>query len=211
MNNVYINGFYLIKNSEGLLEISYDFPGGSSRNRFVLDSLGMYKLMRREEERDEWFIFWSAPYNDCDLYGRCGPFGICSVSSSRSSSCSCLRGFEPKNVEWSRGNWSGGCVRTTPLECEKNGSGKGDWFMKVEGVKVPDLADSLGGGSLEECEEKCRKNCSCVAYAYDSGMGCMFWRGDLIDIQRLSSGGVDIYIRLGMLLIFYLQDWRLFG
>ncbi|XP_052485399.1 G-type lectin S-receptor-like serine/threonine-protein kinase SD1-13 isoform X5 [Gossypium raimondii] len=40
------------------------------------------------------------------------------------------------------------------------------------------------------------KNCSCVAYAYDAGIGCMLWSGDLIDVQKFSNRGVDLYIRL---------------
>ncbi|KAJ8630836.1 hypothetical protein MRB53_024159 [Persea americana] len=50
--------------------------------------------------------------------------------------------------------------------------------------------------SLTECEDKCQKNCSCVAYAYDSMIGCMIWGGDLMDIQQFAKGGVDFNIRL---------------
>ncbi|PPD71628.1 hypothetical protein GOBAR_DD31482 [Gossypium barbadense] len=55
--------------------------------------------------------------------------------------------------------------------------GKGDWINR-------------------DCKDQCLKNCSCVAYAYDDGIGCMFWGGDLIDVQKFSSHGVDLYIRL---------------
>ncbi|XXG71257.1 hypothetical protein AAC387_Pa07g0552 [Persea americana] len=127
----------------------------------------------------------------------CGPNGRCSMSTS--PICNCLKGFEPKYIEeWSRWNWSGGCVRSKQLECEKNGndSWKGDGFLKMDRIKVPDFADSMDGGSLKECEENCQKNCSCVAYAYDSMIGCIIWRGDLVDIQQFARGGVDLYIRL---------------
>ncbi|PPD66887.1 hypothetical protein GOBAR_DD36233 [Gossypium barbadense] len=40
------------------------------------------------------------------------------------------------------------------------------------------------------------KNCSCVAYAYDAGIGCMLWSRDLIDVQKFSNRGVNLYIRL---------------
>ncbi|XXG71264.1 hypothetical protein AAC387_Pa07g0556 [Persea americana] len=100
--------------------------------------------------------------------------------------------------EWNGGNWSAGCVRSKQLECEKNGNGswKRDGFLKMEKIKVPDLPVSLAVGSLTECEEKCQKNCSCVAYAYDNMIGCMIWGGDLMDIQQSAKGGVDFNIRL---------------
>uniref|UniRef100_A0A6N2LQI8 non-specific serine/threonine protein kinase n=1 Tax=Salix viminalis TaxID=40686 RepID=A0A6N2LQI8_SALVM len=40
------------------------------------------------------------------------------------------------------------------------------------------------------------ENCSCVAYSYYNGFGCMVWTGNLIDIQKFSQGGADLNIRL---------------
>ncbi|KAJ8630832.1 hypothetical protein MRB53_024155 [Persea americana] len=197
MDYMYLNGYNLNKNYEGMIEVSYDYFNDSFYNRYVLDSLGMLKQLVWEEEKNSWFTAWSAPDTECDLYGRCGPNGRCSMSSS--PICNCLKGFEPKySGEWNGGNWSAGCVRSKQLECEKNGNGswKGDGFLKMERIKVPDFADSLAAGSLTECEEKCQKNCSCVAYAHTSLIGCMIWGGDLMDIQQFAKGGVDFNIRL---------------
>ncbi|KAI6703893.1 hypothetical protein NL676_013029 [Syzygium grande] len=36
------------------------------------------------------------------------------------------------------------------------------------------------------------------AYAYDSGVGCMYWSGDVIDLQKFSVGGATLYIRLAL-------------
>ncbi|XXG71281.1 hypothetical protein AAC387_Pa07g0575 [Persea americana] len=141
--------------------------------------------------------FIGVPDMDYMYLNGCGPNGRCSMSSS--PICNCLRGFEPKySGEWNGGNWSAGCVRSKQLECEKNGNGswKGDGFLKMERIKVPDFADSLAAGSLTECEEKCQKNCSCVAYAHNSLIRCMIWGGDLMDIQQFAKGGVDFNIRL---------------
>ena len=60
--------------------------------------------------------------------------------------CSCLRGFEPRNIkEWSRGNWTGECVRKTPLQCERiNGSteeSEADGFIRLTTIKVLDFAE----------------------------------------------------------------------
>ena len=42
--------------------------------------------------------------------------------------------------------------------------------------------------NLEQCREKCLKNCSCMAYTNTdikgSGSGCAMWFGDLIDIRQ---------------------------
>nr|KYP39912.1 Putative serine/threonine-protein kinase receptor [Cajanus cajan] len=62
-------------------------------------------------------------------------------------------------------------------------------------MKVPDFAHRL---DVEEgqCGTQCLQNCSCLAYAYDAGIGCLYWSEDLIDLQKFSTAGVDLYIRL---------------
>ncbi|XP_026384255.1 G-type lectin S-receptor-like serine/threonine-protein kinase B120 [Papaver somniferum] len=42
----------------------------------------------------------------------------------------------------------------------------------------------------------CLKNCSCLAYSHDGGIGCMTWGENLVDIQKFTQGGKDLYIRL---------------
>ncbi|XP_030970922.1 G-type lectin S-receptor-like serine/threonine-protein kinase At1g11330 [Quercus lobata] len=44
----------------------------------------------------------------------------------------------------------------------------------------------------DDCRKQCLENCSCVAYAYDTGIGCMSWSGNLIDLQKFSTGGIDL-------------------
>ena len=135
--------------------------------------------------------------NSCDRYGHCGAFGSCNWQSS--PICNCLSGYKPKYVEeWNRKNWTSGCVRSEPLQCgeQTNGSEVSkDGFLRLENMKVSDFVQRLD--CLEdECRAQCLENCSCVAYAYDNGIGCMVWSGDLIDIQKFSSGGIDLYIRV---------------
>ncbi|CBI18758.3 unnamed protein product, partial [Vitis vinifera] len=148
--------------------------------------------------RNGWGVTWRSNKSECDVYGTCGAFGIC--NSGTSPICSCLRGYEPKYTEeWSRGNWTSGCVRKTTLQCERTNSsgqqGKIDGFFRLTTVKVPDYADwSLA--HEDECREECLKNCSCIAYSYYSGIGCMLWSGSLIDLQKFTKRGADLYIRL---------------
>ncbi|XP_047955241.1 G-type lectin S-receptor-like serine/threonine-protein kinase At1g11300 [Salvia hispanica] len=131
------------------------------------------------------------PENVCDFYGKCGVFGSCNALEL--PICSCLRGFEPVNEdEWGRGNWTNGCRRRNQLRCGD------DEFERVQYMKVPDFAQPFPSRVLDECRTRCVGNCSCIAYAYDGNIGCMFWSDTLIDTQEFDGVGVDIYVRLSV-------------
>jgi len=144
-------------------------------------------------------------------------WGICKLSSLFSPLCICLRGFEPRNVqEWNRHNWTGGCVRRTPLQCDRvnnqTSRRKEDAFLKQKMVKVPAFAEALAV-TPDICRRLCLANCSCLAYSHDSVIGCMSWTGKLLDIQQLQSGGLDLYVRiayaeLGMLYVLYVKPFE---
>ncbi|PPD81871.1 hypothetical protein GOBAR_DD21199 [Gossypium barbadense] len=180
--------------------ITYEYSNDFRLLYYELDTQGKFIERRWDAEKGNWINRYPSHETDCDVYGICGAFGIC--DSSKRPICSCLKGFKPRNAEeWSRGNWSNGCFRNTPLQCQRdinNGSGAGqgdDEFLEMQMMKVPTFPyrSSIVNG---DCKNECMKNCSCVAYAYDDGIGCMLWSGDLIDVKKLSSLGVDLYIRL---------------
>ncbi|CAA2981378.1 G-type lectin S-receptor-like serine threonine-kinase At1g11330 isoform X2 [Olea europaea subsp. europaea] len=109
--------------------------------------------------------------------------------------------FDPKNSqEWGRGNWSGGCVRRKPLLCDQHNNtsdgGKEDGFLRLLYMKVPDFTERGPSRTVEECRSLCSMNCSCIANAHDTNLGRMFWSRGLIDIQRFSNVGEDLYIHL---------------
>ncbi|XP_073148558.1 G-type lectin S-receptor-like serine/threonine-protein kinase At1g11300 isoform X2 [Henckelia pumila] len=163
-----------------------------------LNASGALQQMFWDDKTGDWTLTWSSISSECDVYAKCGHFGSCNAQDR--PICSCLPGFEPKNDrEWSGGNWTSGCLRRAPLKCGKNSSvgemGKEDGFLMLETVKVPDRLSWLP--SLEpECRSKCLHNCSCLAYSYHDGIGCMQWTESLIDVQKFSTGGADLYIRL---------------
>ena len=198
-NSVFNNGFSLfVDNQDGTVSLSFSYAA-DNLFQYVLTTEGNMVERYWDNEKDDWRIVGNALNSECDHYGTCGAFGSC--TSWTSPICSCLPGFEPKNTEeWNRGNWTNGCSRRTPLQCERvNTTGgeasKMDGFLKLKMMKVPDLADS--SPALEDnCRQQCLKNCSCIAYAYDIGTGCMSWTRNLIDIQKFSNGGVDLYIRV---------------
>ncbi|XP_047965081.1 G-type lectin S-receptor-like serine/threonine-protein kinase At1g61490 [Salvia hispanica] len=62
-------------------------------------------------------------------------------------------------------------------------------------MKLPDHF-IFSGLSEEECRDVCLINCSCIAYAYPPGIGCLQWTQNLTDTQKLAYGGDGLHIRL---------------
>jgi hypothetical protein len=102
------------------------------------------------------------------------------------------------------------------LQCErvknKNTSTKEDGYLKLQMVKVPDFAEGLAV-TADICRSLCLENCSCLAYSHETVIGCMSWTANLLDIQQLEIGGLDLYVRvayaeLGMLLVFFVNPFE---
>ncbi|PIN01122.1 Serine/threonine protein kinase [Handroanthus impetiginosus] len=195
----YLNYFSVVNDHAGIIYLT-GRNQGKFLTKFSLNSSGSFVLTMWDNEIKDWDIVWSSQENECDVYGTCGLFGICNAQDS--PICSCLRGFEPVNKEeWERGNWISGCRRRKQLECDKSNNiggsiGNGDGFLKLKFMKVPDFAEQFPFGQEDECRSICLRNCSCVAYAYDANIGCMFWSKSLIDMQQFASVGYDLYVRL---------------
>ena len=109
-----------------------------------------------------------------------------------------MKGFRPKfQSNWDMADWSNGCVRNTPLDCQKS-----DVFVRYSGMKLPDTRNSWLDEklNLEECASVCLMNCSCTAYANSDirgeGSGCLLWFGDLIDIRDFTQNGQEFYVRM---------------
>ncbi|KAK7816507.1 g-type lectin s-receptor-like serine/threonine-protein kinase [Quercus suber] len=171
MSSVYYDGFCLIEDQDGTYYFSCSYVSNSFFH-YVLTTEGDIEQRHWDYEKDDWGISWNAVKSECDVYGMCGAFGSCNSKSLPIRSC--LPGFEPKNTKkWNRRNWTSGCVRRTPSsQCAVVNSSieavKMDGFLKLKTMKVPDFADS--SLALENyCRQQCLENCSCIAYAYDSG------------------------------------------
>ncbi|KAM4103082.1 hypothetical protein ACJW30_06G052800 [Castanea mollissima] len=175
----------------------YEATDNSVVTRVTLTESGSVQRLLLNEGSGEWGVMYSIPNDLCDVYAQCGANGICKIS--KRPICECLKGFVPKHQkEWEVLNWTGGCVRRLPLTCQK-----GEGFLKLEGVKSPDLVQFWlnTSTSLKECESECLKNCSCTAYANsdirNGGTGCLMWFDDLIDIREFigEKGEQDVYLR----------------
>ncbi|KAF5200015.1 Receptor-like serine/threonine-protein kinase SD1-7 [Thalictrum thalictroides] len=166
-------------------------------SRFVLSFEGKIERSYWDNMALGWDVVWLQPNTECQLYGRCGPNGVCNHKGS--PICSCLPGFGPlQPADWYSGNWSGGCVRNNPLQCQESKFGSKNGFSKLTNMKLPDNSVTVGGiEQTRDCEEKCNSNCSCVAYSYESGLGCLTWEGDMNDLQTFAKDdGLVLYIHL---------------
>ncbi|XP_059661963.1 G-type lectin S-receptor-like serine/threonine-protein kinase At1g11330 isoform X1 [Cornus florida] len=198
MDTNYLTGFNLVKdNQAGTIYFVYSLFNMSSFPLF-LSPLGALIQTNWDADTRKWVNYVIAPKGPCDIYGTCGPFGIC--NDRNSPICNCLRGYEPKSTEeWHRENWTGGCIRRVEMQCDRNSSiddSKADGFIKLTGVKLPDFSNFLDLDDAVDCGNFCLKNCSCVAYANVNGIGCLVWGGHLIDVRAFSYGGEDLYLRL---------------
>ncbi|KAK4439266.1 G-type lectin S-receptor-like serine/threonine-protein kinase [Sesamum alatum] len=195
---LYQNGVHMVNDNPGTAYMTFTYFNASVLTYFVLNVSGILQQKLWSDGKGDWEVTWSSIESECDVYGKCGLFGSCNAQAV--PICTCLPGFEPKNIdEWNADNWTSGCMRKTSLQCEKNTSvgnmGEQDGFLRVKTVKLPDHAKWFP--SLEaDCGSQCLNNCSCIAYAYYSGIGCMQWTDILIDVQKFSGGGGDLYIRL---------------
>ncbi|XP_050218655.1 G-type lectin S-receptor-like serine/threonine-protein kinase At4g27290 [Mercurialis annua] len=175
---------------------TFEMVNKSVFTRLVLNEIGVLSRYAWIERTQQWQRLSYAPADNCDTYDICGAHGSCDVT--KTPVCSCLNRFVPKlENNWNSADWSDGCVRQTPLDCER-----GDGFIKYSNIKLPDMLNYSTNSNLtmEECEMFCLKNCSCMAYASSNIVtrrGCYFWFGDLIDIKKFNDdGGQDIFIRM---------------
>ncbi|XP_070051737.1 G-type lectin S-receptor-like serine/threonine-protein kinase At1g11300 [Nicotiana tomentosiformis] len=200
MTSFYFSGFELVNDNMGSAYFSYSYSDqGDEILYLVLNSTGFLQQKKLLYARkNDWTVTWASPANECEFYGKCGPFGSCDPNSS--PICTCLQGFKPKSQEeWGKGNWTNGCIRKTALENERNNSnieqGKQDWFLRLQSMKVPDFAIWVPF-AVEDCYKGCLRNNTCIAYSYYIGIGCMHWEGILLDVQKFSTGGADLFLRL---------------
>jgi len=167
--------------------------------RMVISYTGKANILSWHSNMSAWTALYTQPAHECNLYAYCGPYGYCD-NSEIIPTCKCLDGFEPNDEEaWINGRFLEGCHRKKALRC----SG-GDDFLTLPGMKVPDHFLFIGNKSFDECTEECRSNCPCVAYAYANmstraidgdDTRCLIWTGMLIDMEKCSEGGENLYIR----------------
>ena len=167
-------------------------------SRLVIDVSGKVEQLLWVESSQEWVMFWSRPRAQCQVHALCGPFGSCNENAM--PLCKCIKGFREKSLsDWYLSDRTAGCVRNTPLQCSKSRllQAEKDRFYTMPNTRLPDNAQNLQVGSASDCESGCLNNCSCTAYSYSSS-GCLFWYGDLLNLQEQYNGSDvgTIFLRL---------------
>ncbi|KAJ0248197.1 Serine-threonine/tyrosine-protein kinase [Hirschfeldia incana] len=199
MDGSYASPFSLFQDiGSGTGSFSY-LQRNSGLTRVIITSEGYIKTFHYNGTG--WVLDFVTPENSCDLYGACGPYGLCMKSTTE---CKCMKGFVPKfKEEWESGNKTSGCVRHTELSCQATNSstkrhGKGkDAFYRLKNVK-PSAFYEYDASFVDEdqCQQGCLENCTCTAFAYITGIGCLLWNKELIDTVRYSTGAESLSIRL---------------
>ncbi|KAJ4977009.1 hypothetical protein NE237_002115 [Protea cynaroides] len=186
---------YAFANTTDELYFVFNINSSSIFSLFALNDSGLIHQITWIKSNRRWSKINLVSIEKCDIYGYCGAYGSCRMQMT--VNCDCLPGFQPKSpIDWLTER-KDACVRKRPLGC-----GKGDGFLKLVGLKLPDTSMSLVDKnlSLKECERRCLNNCSCTAYApadiTGKGSGCITWFGKLMDIRYFSYGGDHLYLRV---------------
>ncbi|KAG6514804.1 hypothetical protein ZIOFF_025177 [Zingiber officinale] len=184
-----VRPMFVTSENETYILVSYMVSPTPVLLRYVLCANGSVQAWFLERGgKGEWQLLWSVPEDECDDYNRCGRNSVCTWNYY-AVNCDCMEGF----IKIAESESEAGCQKEKPLNCLSN------QFSKVQNLKMPDPenATARGNMSLDECKNRCLKDCSCVAYAVISGFyGCVTWPGDLLDLRTYVSGGDDLYIRL---------------
>lgn len=191
----------LVRNEDEIY-YTYRLVNNSVSSRLTLNQSGAVERLVMYDQNSGWTTIYSVPVDTCENYGQCGANGICRTRTS--PICQCLEGFRSiPEEELDIQNFYGSrkCEARLTLDCQP-----GEGFLKLPGVKLPDLLEFRLNESmnLKECEAECFKNCSCSAFAASNlsgggdGSGCLMWFGNLIDIREQSGSttGQDIHIRV---------------
>ncbi|KAM5552077.1 hypothetical protein ABKV19_026773 [Rosa sericea] len=192
----YIYNFSYVTNENESYFTYTLYDDASITSRIIMDVSGQVQQLSWLHSQG-WYLFWSRPRKQCDVYGLCGPFSSCSEKSL--PFCNCLNGYEPKlKVGWDLQDYSLGCSRKTRLQCGNvtGVDGMSDQFIEMSSrlssadIQFQNLTYVY---SMEDCESICLNDCNCTAYGYSSSSSeCSTWKGDL----WADENGRTLYIRI---------------
>ncbi|XP_059286382.1 G-type lectin S-receptor-like serine/threonine-protein kinase At4g03230 isoform X2 [Lycium ferocissimum] len=175
------------------------FTNSTTTSRLIIDFSGQMKQLTLLSNAVGWNEFWAQPRQQCDVYGYCGAFGVC--TSNTNSPCNCLSGFNPRSIdEWNSNDYSGGCVRDGKLQCNAIIEEKDSFWMNST-MRLPNQQyTNVTVEEASQCRDNCFNSCSCTAYTYDGLGACSIWTGDLFNLQQLGENETErtISVKLGL-------------
>ncbi|XP_071718616.1 G-type lectin S-receptor-like serine/threonine-protein kinase At4g03230 [Rutidosis leptorrhynchoides] len=180
LNYIY-NYSYIDNVNESYFTYSLYYP--SIISRLVIDVSGQIQQMSWLESSQQWQLFWAQPRQVCDVYARCGAFGICSQVNLQF--CSCLPAFKPTSPsDWDMRDFSSGCERITTLNCIVKEE-KYDFIASYVPLSFLSSLPAYGTPALDdsECRKSCLNDCTCDAYSFLLKT-CWLWNDD--NLKNLS-------------------------
>ncbi|KAL8228847.1 hypothetical protein R6Q57_013747 [Mikania cordata] len=174
------------------------YPYNSSViSRFIMDISGQLWRLAWSGSYEQWFLVWSQPQKNYDVYGGCGAFGVC--NEQMFPLCSCLTDFEPRSVtDWNLNSFSGGCVRKNEPNCKIKKPKFVSSYVKTRFVSaLPE--NEVNQYDEAECRSSCLDYCLCNTYAFISNK-CHHWNHESLDNISLNLISYDsnletIYIK----------------
>ncbi|KAH6826694.1 hypothetical protein C2S53_008890 [Perilla frutescens var. hirtella] len=164
----------------------YNVYNESLVSRIVIDYLGVLRHFGWSEARQSWIVL--STNDEHTMYNNT----ICKANYS--PACRCLDGFVPRVIhEWVLSNFTDGCVRSRDLQCSDD-KGKTE-FTNVTITQLPANAQPWNAPN-GACYLACSDNCSCTAYANDTGGGCLLFMGDLLSLETPPNNSVGVHLFL---------------
>ncbi|KAF3953167.1 hypothetical protein CMV_021368 [Castanea mollissima] len=184
-----------LTSKSGIFELGFFTPGTSSHEYYVgIWDLNLYIWSINLRQ---WNLLWTEASRHCEIDGFCGNYGIC--TRHKVPPCDCLKGFEPRwPGNWSIQDYSGGCIRRTPLGCSIGGIDK---FLTMHDMlfgKLFGVATKINGTvqDIESCKLTCLRDCDCIAYAISYGECFNMKQLMSIQIPSDTETGEDLYVRI---------------
>ncbi|KAK1405329.1 Receptor-like serine/threonine-protein kinase [Heracleum sosnowskyi] len=188
--NAFISNFKYFSDANEI-KFTYDAANLKRLTRFTIGSGRLQQFVCWGDFPEcQWRLYWDWPNTQCDIPNFCGAFGTC--NPLQVFPCDCLPGYERVPKNWTKGDYTHGCIRKSPLECGVEGEGK-DTFLSINmefSSTFTGDAQSIYVESEKECKSACLRNCTCTGFAfYESRfLKCVIWNGKVYNMKLLSDG-----------------------
>ncbi|KAK4713234.1 hypothetical protein R3W88_019141 [Solanum pinnatisectum] len=193
----YIYNYSYIDN-ENESYFTYSLYNSTITSRLIMDVSGQIKQLTWLDGSSVWNLIWTQPRKSCEVYAKCGAFGVCDEANA---TCNCLSGFKPRlDRQWNSNDYSSGCVRDQKVQCNAiTEDTDSSWITSIVKVPASEDTNNITVGKASQCRSACFYTCSCTAYTYDGSGNCSILTGDLYNLQQLSKNEIErtIFVKRG--------------